>query len=216
MVTDRFRRARRFLIRATAAATLFGLLALLCFFPFAGRYLYAEDPLEPADAIFVLAGARAERWLEAVDLYREKIAPIIVLSSGRGDPAELRLQQMGIRFPSDAELARDAMIQMHVPADAISILPTPVDNTAAEAGALRKLLAGAGWQRLMVVTSRYHTRRAAFAFRRELRGLPVRVLIRATRYDMSTPSRWWTNRADFRFVTSELQKLLAYRLGLGG
>jgi hypothetical protein len=39
--------------------------------------------------------------------------------------------------------------------------------------------------------------------------------MRASRYDTSAPDRWWTERADFRSVTSELQKLIAYKLGLG-
>jgi uncharacterized SAM-binding protein YcdF (DUF218 family) len=132
------------------------------------------------------------------------------------ESAEQRLHQMGIRFPADADLARDAMVQMNVPADAILMLPDDLDNTAQEAAATRRLATASGWSRIIVVTSKYHSRRSAYAFAREFGGTPIRVSVRASAYDPSVPNRWWSSRADFRFVTSELQKLVAYHLGLGG
>ena len=215
-MTTRFQRARQILVRVILAAGLLALLGLLWFAPRAGRYLVVQNTLERSDVIVVLAGARVERWLEDVDLYRDGWAPRIVLSAGRIEDAEIRLHEMGIRFPGDAELARDAMVQMKIPPGAITILPYAVDNTAQEAEAVHELSTAAGWRRLIVVTSAYHTRRTSFTFSRELRGTPVRALVRATRYDLSTPDRWWTDRADFRFVSFELQRLLAYRLGLRG
>ena len=38
---------------------------------YGGRYLQHEDPLQKADAIFVLSGTRLERPLEAMDLYNQ-------------------------------------------------------------------------------------------------------------------------------------------------
>jgi uncharacterized SAM-binding protein YcdF (DUF218 family) len=216
MTSTGHRPLRRLLVRTAALVIILVVLGAAWFLPRAGRYLIVEDPLAKSDAIVVLAGSRVERWLEAVDLYREGWAPRIVLSAGREEEAEALLRQKGIRFPSDAELARDAMIQLHVPADAIAITPERLDNTAQEAESVRMIARAQGWHQLIVVTSKYHTRRTSFAVSRALRGSGIRILVRPTRYDTSTPDRWWTNRADFRFVTSELQKLLAYRLGLGG
>jgi uncharacterized SAM-binding protein YcdF (DUF218 family) len=209
-------RTRRFVARAFLTGVIVAAVSLVCFLPFAGRYLVIQDPLEQSDTIVVLAGARAERWLEAVDLYREGWAPRILLSGGRVEPAEVRLRQSGIRFPAEAELVRDAMVQMQVPAEAITIMPDAVDNTAQEAAAARSIAAANRWTRLIVVTSKYHTRRTRFAFRRELRGTGLRALVRWTRYDVSVPERWWRHRADARFVIMETQRLLLYRLGLGG
>jgi uncharacterized SAM-binding protein YcdF (DUF218 family) len=202
-------------VRSAAVLALAAALGFAIFLPFAGRVLAQEDALADADAIVVLAGARVERWLEAVDLYRERRAPLIVLSPGRVDEAEARLAAMGIRFPREAELARDAMRQMGIPGEAIAILPGSVDNTAAEATAVRATFHGAGWHRMIVVTSKYHSRRAGFAFRREFAGTPVQVLVRTSRHDPSQPAHWWRRRADVRDVSSELQKLAAYMLGLG-
>lgn len=209
-------RPRRAIRRVLVSIAALALVAPACFFPFAGRFLVREDPLEPADAIVVLAGARVERWLESVELFRERQAPTIVLSPGRLEKAEMELRAKGIRFPTEFELARDAMLELGVPAGVIQSLPDSVDNTAQEAEVLHRLVGQTHWQRIIVVTSRYHTRRTGFAFRRVFRGSPVRILIRASRYDESEPARWWRHRADIRLVTSELPKLVVYGLGLGG
>ena len=50
-------------------------IGVLVFLPFAGRFLRQSDELQHADVIMVLGGARIERWLEAVDLYKEDGRP---------------------------------------------------------------------------------------------------------------------------------------------
>lgn len=209
------RHPRRLLARAVLLLFVLLVFAGAWVLPRSGRYLIVDDPLVKSDAIVVLAGTRADRWLEAADLYREGWAPRIVLSQGNVEGAEGLLRDKGIRFPSDAELARDAMVQMKIPASAVIILPDDLDNTAQEAEAVHRTAITEGWRQVIVVTSKFHTRRTSFAFLRELRGTGIHAVVRGTRYDPFNPDRWWTRRADFRVVTSELQKLLAYRLGLG-
>ena len=192
--------------------TLILLAAAAC--PYAGRYLIVDDAVQPADAILVLAGSRADRWLEAVDLYKEQMAPHVLLSPGIVEPAEVKVREMGVRFPAQVELVRDAMVQLGVPASAITVLPRAVDNTADEAAVTRPILLERGWSRLIVVTSKYHTRRTLFAFEREFDGTGVRVQVKGSRHDEVTADGWWRSRSDLRYVISELQKLAAYRLGL--
>ena len=196
---------------------LFGLLALsalLLFLPFAGRILVRIDPLQASDLIFVLGGARVERWLEAVDLYKEGWAPRIVLSPGYVEPAEAALRTRGVEFPREGDLGRQAALALGIPANAISVLPDTVDNTAEEAVALERMFPPGQLHRVIVVTSGYHTRRAGFAFRRQFADSPVQVIVRASRHSAAQPSRWWRHRADIRFVTSEWPKLAAYLAGL--
>ena len=192
------------------------LIAAAWFAVYGGRYLQHEDPLQKADAIFVLAGTRLERPLEAVELYKEGFAPVIVLSPGRPEPGERLLRERGIRFPLEVELQRDALVQLGVPAAAVVATAGYVDNTAQEANLLRAMVEANHWKRVIIVTSKYHTRRSAFAFRRGLEGTGAQPLIRASRFDPSDPARWWRNRSDFRFAGREWQKMIAYRLGLGG
>ena len=126
--------------------------AVLLFLPFAGRFFSAADPLQRGDAIVVLAGSRVDRWLEAVDLFKEGWAPRVVLSPGPVSDLEVKLRGEGLRLPREGDLARDAVLSLGVPADAVTVMPGGVDNTAAEAAALRRWLPP-GSHRVIVVTS---------------------------------------------------------------
>ena len=203
-------------MRTLLIAIVIAIVGGLWVWPRAGRYLVVETVLQPADVIVVLAGPRAERWLEGVELYRDKVAPKIFLSAGHIDAAEEAVRARGIHFPREADLMKDAMVQLGVRATDIEVFPEGVDNTAAEANVVRSFAPLRGWQRIIVVTSKYHTRRSRYAFERAFRGTGVQIQIRATRFDASQPDTWWKHRGDLRFVISEWQKLLAYRLGLEG
>ena len=207
----RFTRPRTFI--AVAAIIVVALLAYA--FANAGRFLTREDPIGKADAIAVLAGTRMDRALEAADLYNHGYAPRIVLSRQVPERSFAVLAERGITLPADADVTRDTLQKLGVPREAI-VLPEQIhDNTAQEAQTLRQLAVENGWHRLIVVTSRYHLRRAGFALRREFRGAAIDVEMRGTRYDDVNPDRWWTSRKDWRWVLSEGGKLVAYELGLG-
>ncbi len=210
-----FRLSRKLLLFC-AIVVLAGTAA--CFVS-AGRLLVDPRALEPAaeaDVIYVLSGADADRWLEGYDLWREQRAPLILLSPGVKDAARMELLRRGIRVPTGADVARDALVgQLGVPATAVEVIPGQLDNTAAEAAAIAGLAASRGWRKVLVVTSLPHTRRTMFAMRRALDPGGIAVQVRASRYDEFNPSRWWANRGGIRWILSELPKLAAYRLGLG-
>jgi len=205
------RRIRRALAAAAAALLLGGSYALVHL----GTFLAREDPLTKADAIFVFAGTVAERAMEAADLYREGYAPRIVVTRGPRSGAMVRLEQQGIFIASESDLNRDVLRRLGVPDDVLIMPPRFHDNTADEARTLRALSAQYGWRRIIIVTSKYHVRRAALSVSRALRGTGVQMIRRGSRYDESMPQAWWTRRADIRWLASETPKLLAYGLGLG-
>jgi uncharacterized SAM-binding protein YcdF (DUF218 family) len=199
----------RWLLRLAVLAVLTGLAAAGL-----GRFLTREPPLRKADAIYVLGGSWTQRWLEAVDLYREGFAPHIVISRGSTNSAEEELAARGIRLPGPADLARDAMVtHLGVPADAVEVLARDVDNTAQEAAAIQHVAAERHWRSIIVITDRASTRRAGYAMQRVL-GNGVEVIVHAPRRDPFQPGRWWATREDFRAVFYEAPKLLAYYLGL--
>lgn len=181
----------------------------------AGRFLDAEDPLQKADAILVLAGARMERAIGAADLQREGWAPLIVMTRQTQDPGVSALNARGLALPSDEEFARDALVRDGIPSAAF-LLPDRIhDNTAQEAQTLHRLASSRGWRRVIVVSSKFHLRRAAYAMRRELEGSGVAVVMHGSRYDAADPPRWWRTRRDIRWMLSEGPKVVAYLLGLG-
>jgi uncharacterized SAM-binding protein YcdF (DUF218 family) len=179
-----------------------------------GRFLAHEDPLQKADAIVVLAGSLMERPLEAADLYIAGWAPRIVMTYGPSDPAVAALATRGVILPSEEDLARDALIKAGVPPAAFIVPARRHDNTAQEAQTISGLVREHGWRRVIVVSSKFHLRRAGFAFRRELGDTSVEVLMHGSRYDEANPARWWASRSDLRWMLSEGPKLIAYVLGL--
>lgn len=209
-------RVTRTLFLLLVVATLAGMAACVVN---AGRMLVdprAMDAAQPADAIVVLSGTDADRWLEGYELWREGVAPRIVLSPGHRDGGSMELERRGVRLPTGAEIARDVMVaRMGVPVSAIEIFAGRFDNTAAEAEETRRLAAVRGWTRVLVVTSTPHTRRTSFAMRRVLEPAGISVQVRGSRFDTFQAAGWWRSRGSVRWVMTELPKLAAYSLGLG-
>ena len=191
------------------------IVAILAVVPFLGSLLVREDPLERADAIFALAGSRASRWLEARDLFKEGYAPVVLVSDGQREDAEHVALEQGARIPSAGEVARDALIALGVPTSQVIVLTGWRDNTSDEAAGLRDYALQHGWKKVIVVTSKLHTRRAGVAMRRAVAGTEIRILMRASRYDTDNPARWWQRRSTIRSVMHELPALVAYVFGLG-
>jgi uncharacterized SAM-binding protein YcdF (DUF218 family) len=203
------RRIILLVVLAAAAASVYAFVNL-------GAYLTREDPLQKADAVFVLAGTRMVRPLEAADLYTEGYAPLIVMTrEAVEEPAVRVITSRGLTFLSDVDRARELFVTMGIPREAVLIPARIHDSTASEAITLRELAAQHGWRRVIVVTSRFHVARARFAMRRELSGSGPELIVRSTRYDSMQPERWWMRRAEIRWVVSEVPKLVAYMVGLG-
>lgn len=180
-----------------------------------GLFLAKEDTLQKADAILVLSGTSMRRPLEAADLYLEGYGSRIVLTRQTLDDGERALVGRGIPFVEDVARVRDAFVQLGIPEEAILVPERIHDSTAAEAITLRELTNRRGWRRVIVVSSKYHLRRAGFAFRRELRETGVQIMMRGTRYDGLEPNGWWRRRQDIREIIQEVPKFVAYLLGLG-
>lgn len=203
---------KRFLLRS---ALVLGAIILLGFYPFSrlGAWLVVEDPLQHADAIVVLGGSMYERQLEAADLYAAGFAPRIYLLRERPDHGELELIKRGISYLRYIDLQVDALLKVGVPRQAIVILD-PANSTADEADYVKTLVTREKFSRLIVVTSRQHTRRARLVMNRQLRDTGARVIMRATRYDLSDVNRWWSHRSTLRFTLFESQRLFAYWIGV--
>jgi uncharacterized SAM-binding protein YcdF (DUF218 family) len=178
-----------------------------------GHLLHHDDPLERADVIVVLAGSWLARVAEAGDLYREGLAPLIVLSRELPDDGERALRAKGIDVPGVTDVQVRALVAMGVPRDAIFLLE-PQEATATEAARVGQLAPARGWRTIIVVTDKLHTARARLVMQRHLEGTGARVLMRGSRYDPADVDHWWRRRTDLRFALFEAQKMLAYAMGL--
>lgn len=200
--------------RVLAAAAALLLVCALIAGRQVGRWLVNDEPLVHADAIYVLAGSAADRIVEAGDLLLAGWAPRIVLSAEIRDGGERELERRGLHLPSRSEMQKDLLVRMGVAADAVIVLPAVHNTTGDEAATLAALIRERGWRRVIVVTSKLHTRRAGWIMRRAVSGTGAAIVMRASRLDLADPDHWWRDHSDRRFVLFETQKLLAYSLGL--
>jgi uncharacterized SAM-binding protein YcdF (DUF218 family) len=127
------------------------------------RYVVWPSSDEPrrADGLIVLAGGGGERLPEAMRLMEEGAADVLVVSHGR------RAGWVEANRLCDGE----------APYEVVCFTPTP-DRTQGEARAVGRLARERGWDSLLVVTSRYHIKRATMLVRRcfdgDVRGVGAR------------------------------------------
>lgn len=178
-----------------------------------GSWLVVQDPLAKADAIFVLGGTRFERPLEAVELYKAGWAPRIALMRQVSDYGEAYLMQQGIPYPREVDAQVDVMVRLGVPQSAITIF-NEANSTAEEADTLYEAATANHWSRVIIVTSKQHTRRARLVMTRRTAPIGLTVVTRYSRYDQADTDRWWTNRSVLRFTLFETQRLFGYWIGV--
>ena len=160
----------------------------------AGESWVVEDPLQQSDALLLLGDDNffADRATRASELYRQKLAPVVVASGRRLRPSA------GI-----AELMEHDLIERGVPKERILRFPHDGDNTHEEAVALRSLVTEKNWRSVIVVTSNYHTRRARYIFQRVFPE-SVTVRVASARDGEFDPEHWWENRKSLKEFIREL------------
>jgi uncharacterized SAM-binding protein YcdF (DUF218 family) len=196
-----------------AAAAVLLLLAILAFALRAqiltgmAGYLVVNDRLQPADAIVLLNSEVNTRPFRASELYKQGLAPVIVIARSESTPTV----NLGL-LPNDTDISVAVMEKLGVPADKIVVLPFPggVTSTFDEAAAIRQYIQAQQANRIILVTSAFHTRRARWIFERTLAGLPVRLEMAAVSYAGFDQTNWWKNEAGLITLNNEYIKLLFY------
>jgi uncharacterized SAM-binding protein YcdF (DUF218 family) len=172
-----------------------------------GNYLVVADELHPADVIFLLNGDFNTRPFHAAELYARGLAPRIVIARVEPSPAEM----LGL-IPNETDISVRILQRLGVPAEAISVLPVPggVTSTHDEAAVLHDYVAENGTERVILVTSAFHTRRAGWIFAQALEGLDVTLEVAAAPNPDYGATNWWQSEAGLIAVNNEYVKLLYY------
>jgi uncharacterized SAM-binding protein YcdF (DUF218 family) len=174
-----------------------------------GNYLVVNDQLQLADIIFVLNGDFNTRPFFASDLYKQGLAPLVGIARAEDLPAT----KLGL-VPNDTDVSIGVIKTLGVPADKIIVLPFPggVTSTFDEATALHDYIESNNIQRVILVTSAFHTRRARWIFNRELSELPVTLEMAAAPNVGFNSTNWWKNEEGLITLNNEYVKLVYYFL----
>ncbi len=175
-----------------------------------GCYLTCEQIPRKADLIIVLNGRDTERSLAAVDLYKQGYANLIVIARLATQPGSDEFKRrVGDNFDGRTFFQR-AVEAMGVPKTSLVIIGNGVTSTYDEAIAARDFLREKGYKTMILVTSKWHSRRAYLTFQSVFKNENVTMTFYPTKYDTFDPRTWWKSRTDVKSVFSEYGKLLYY------
>jgi uncharacterized SAM-binding protein YcdF (DUF218 family) len=176
-----------------------------------GRWLIREDPLEKASAIAVLSGRMPSRSLEAARVYRAGYAPEIWLTHSTEPGATLA--KLSVPYSGEDAYDKLILLQQGVPENAIRILDPPIVNTEDEVLTIGQALQHQQARKVIIVTSKVHTRRAKALWNR-LASKQGAAIIRGVSDDGFDPAHWWRNTSDVLDVVREILGLLNVWAGL--
>lgn len=179
-------------------------------------FLVLNDTPESSDLIFVLAG-RPERKSYGLGLYREGLAPRLILSVGRYEvrqPAYLGLAcgpqviALARATPPDQ---RHFFIDMQGESEQLVAAGLQPRGTFPELRRLADYLAGAPIHSITLVSTGIHLRRVRFCCRRIPFFSDKQLHYLAVPENMSSfPGDWWKHRKGWRYVATEYAKLAGY------
>ena len=166
-------------------------------------FLDVGEAPEKADAAVVLAGGwSGERVLAAGALVKQGFVPIVLLSGPK----------MYYERP-ECDYAIPYAVDHGYPAKSFACVPmTGVYSTRDEAEAMTDEIRKRGLKRILLVTSNYHTRRAARFFRKQapdIEFVPIGVPPRTFQL-----SRWYEEREGWKTLMLEWMKLITSTVGI--
>lgn len=166
-----------------------------------GSYLVEEEKPFPADMVVVLGGDfRGTRILTAAKLVCDHYAPR-VLVSGSGP----------IYGQHESDLAVAWAVSQGYSENLFTKLKYQAKSTTDEAEMVVRELRRMHVRKFLLVTSSFHTRRAAHVFRKVAPDLQFRVI--ASPDAFFTPDGWWKDREGQKVFIGEWSKTFANWLG---
>ena len=186
-----------------------------------GSFLVVEDPLRLAAAIVVLGGQPPFREMEAARLFAQGWAPKVMVIPGALREEQQTLSKLGIRVAEGWEISREVLLKSGVPSAAIVVSEGRAEGTLEELQAAYKALASqrsdvsdqrSAGMTVILVSSKYHTRRVRLTWSYVTRGESVSI-VRAAEGDPFDPARWWRERRFALSVVREYLGLINYYAG---
>ncbi len=177
----------------------FGLRAL-------GAYLIVSSDLQAANAIVVLSGGDESRMSEALQLYNENYARMIILTeTGQTAEGYSELHSFDMRI---------VLLSNGVPSGNMLMTDHLVSSTRDEALAVKKLMISQQMKSAIIVTDPYHTRRALNIFKEIFKGMDIRLSIRPVHNSWYNSRTWFLKFDGWKYTILEYIKLLADKLNI--
>ena len=188
---------------------LLGIVAVLLLWGASGvgQWLMVADPLEPAKAIVVLSGRVPFRAMEAASIYREGLAPGVWLTKEVVRAEEHALGRLGVAVVREEVYNREVLERLGVKPEAIRLLGDRIRNTVDEVRLVASELGRNGGDRVIIVTSKAHSRRVRATWV-AIVGASPKAIVRYAREEPYGAAGWWRNTRDALDVSREVFGLM--------
>jgi uncharacterized SAM-binding protein YcdF (DUF218 family) len=178
-----------------------------------GELIVQDETAKASDAVIVLNTGLEyyPRLIEAADLYRERLAEWVVINGNRKDEVLRSLEKKGLTrcCPWDEESLR-ILTMLGVPREkVISISVEDAYDTVSEATAVGEEIIRQGWGRIIITTSKYHSRRAHYIWK-TMFGDQLTIYTVPAKSDPFNPSDWWKDGRQIRWVMTEYGAWIYY------
>jgi uncharacterized SAM-binding protein YcdF (DUF218 family) len=171
----------------------------------AGNFLIRQDDPTPVDAIYVLSGNPVDRGRKAAALYHQGFSPVVVCTGGEKSTL---LEAYGKEVVT-CDITRQVLIRMGVDSSHIALLCKGT-STYEEYEAIKAQCKEKGWNKIMVVSSLFHTRRINNFFRSGLAEAGIELVLIGAPESGFSEAEWWKKEEGLIFLNNEYIKILYY------
>lgn len=171
-----------------------------------GAYLIVASKVDTANAIVVLSGGDETRLAEALRLYNQNYARMIILTE-----TGQKLQETNQLYSFDM---RVVLLSNGVPSGNILITNKKVSSTRDEALAVKTLMQNQQMTSAIIVTDPYHTRRAFGIFQEIFKGTGIKLMIQPATQSWYNSRNWFLKPEGWKYTILEYLKLIGDKLNL--
>lgn len=200
-------------VRAAILIALAGAVtAGLCVFLAVGDWLVVRETATACPAVAVLGGSQPLRAFKAAELYRQGLAKEIWLTNANLDLERTVLRELGIPVTPEYEQSRQVLAFLGVPPPAVRPFGPEVQNTAGEIRAIAAEARRRGFDRVIIVSSQWHTRRIRILWDK-LVGRYPEAIMQCSTIEPYDGRRWWSTTDNVLNVAREMGGILNAWLG---
>jgi uncharacterized SAM-binding protein YcdF (DUF218 family) len=161
-----------------------------------------------------LVGNLRDRTLALSELYKSGKVNSVVYAKTK-DTDFKYLDSLGVDVCRDTDRINLALIQLGIPSNKIIQLESQNRSTIDEANVLKDYLSvHQEINKVTLVTSSYHSRRAYLIVKNRLKSLDrsVTIDVYPNSHTNSNLKKWWKSKEDAVFVVTEYMKILSFLL----
>lgn len=169
------------------------------------HFLIVEDEIEYVEYAFVLSGQALERGTKAADLLNaRKVGKIFC--TGANQPPDLAVYESDLL---ESDLTKMQILKAIEDSSKVQLLPIGT-STFEEAQAILDFCQKNEINEILIITSKFHTRRAKRVFHKQFKNQGIKLYFSGAKSMIYDEMEWWKNEYGLIALNNEYVKLFYY------